>query len=80
MDFCNMAPEELILLDLSKLTREELVNLDYFLWCFFPVEPSYVVSWRESKLMPILASLPRSEDGDEDEDDDEDENEEDVDF
>lgn len=69
-----MSPEELILIDLTKLTREDLVSLDYFIWCFYPVEPPYVASWRETKLMPILASLPQSLDDDDDDD------EEDVDF
>lgn len=80
MDFCNMGPEELTQIDLSKLTREELVNLDYFIWCFFPVEPPSISSWRETKLLPILASLPASPDDDDDDDMDDDSDEEDVDF
>jgi hypothetical protein len=66
-----MSPDELILIDLSKLSREELMHLDYFVWCFYVVEPQNVVDWRETKLLPLIASLP-AEDFDEDDDDDDD--------
>lgn len=69
VDFCRMSPDELILLDLSKLSREELMHLDYFVWCFYVVEPQNVVEWRKTKLLPLIASLPDEDFDDDDEDD-----------
>lgn len=71
VDFCRMAPDELIKLDLNKLSREELRTLDYFVWCFYPEEPEAVTAWRFQTLLPHLESLGSEEVDDDDEWEDE---------
>ena len=57
LDFVDLKPEEIIELDLSTLSEEELRSLHYFVWAFYTDEAE-LQTWRREKLAPLILDLP----------------------
>jgi hypothetical protein len=70
MDFVDMTPQEIIQIDLSKLSEDELRSLHYFVWAFYTDEIE-LQQWRQEKLAPLIVDLPVEAGYDDDFDDDE---------
>lgn len=68
ISFFSLEPDQLTSLDLTMLAEDELKELSYFTWTMYP-DDTDLMSWRESKLLPLIRIDNLDEEEDEDDED-----------
>jgi hypothetical protein len=56
MFFYGLKSEAYLTMDIESLSPENLKELAYYLWCFYPNDDQ-VMTWRKLKLLPRIENL-----------------------
>lgn len=70
VELYELTPEQLQKLDLTALKPEEIRELAYFTWCFYPYDVE-LMTWREHHVLPLVEFSPELDVTDEDLEEDE---------